>query len=66
MYIHERLFSSSSSNSVKQYDTSLLMEKIEQSLENMVNGVMQAGNMSMRHLSIHNGIEYCMKCSISC
>lgn len=30
--------------SVKKYDPSTFLEKIEQSLENVVNGVMQAGS----------------------
>jgi len=32
---------------VKQYDPSLFLEKIEQSLENVVNGVMQAGKTNL-------------------
>jgi hypothetical protein len=33
--------------SVKQYDPALFLEKIERSLENVVNGVMQAGKTSL-------------------
>ena len=36
---------------VKQYNASLILEKIDQSLENVVNSVMQAGNQAVRFAS---------------